>query len=99
MRLKEYAAITQASAPRFVEDGGEIEYELVLDAKGHEAFLIFGRRPDGTRIKCIVINSGMQKFLKSLPSLRSFHLTCYPDCDTLTIPMQVNNELMKETAA
>lgn len=99
MSLESYVVLTHGAAPLFVKDGGSIEYELVLDKKGRETYLIFGSRPDGSRIKCVVTNTGKQKSIKNLTALITFHKSCYPDGTPITVPTIVNEQFMHEVAA
>lgn len=92
MSLDKYVVITQKTAPHFLADGGEIVYELAYDDKGDETFLIFGVKPDGERIKCVITNTGTHKSLKHMPSILAFHRSCYPDGKPITVPTVMNKQ-------
>jgi len=93
MCVDEFVSLTHTSAPKFVEAGGKIEYELAPSDGRSKKYYIYGRKPNGERIKCVVNNTGTHKTLVNLYAILSFHNNCYPDGRPLVLPSKTPAEL------
>lgn len=98
MGLGEFETLTETLAPAFVEAGGKLGCEMFYNSDRQRRWYVYGIKPDGSRINCIVPRTGRRKEYATLDRLAAFNLRCHPNLDVLEIPFKTAEELKIEPA-